>query len=56
MDITWNRLNSRASLGHEAAGVGVGVGAGVDRAWLNKRVSTIPSFSLNQYGLIGNDN
>ncbi len=33
-----------ASLGYEAAGVVVGVGAGVDRGWLNKRVSTIPSF------------
>jgi NADPH:quinone reductase-like Zn-dependent oxidoreductase len=44
-----------ASLGYEAAGVVVGVGAGVDRGWLNKRVSTIPSFSLNQYGVIGNE-
>ena len=44
-----------ASLGYEAAGVVVGVGAGVDRCWLKKRVSTIPSFSLNQYGVIGNE-
>src|SRR5260221_1762105 len=44
-----------ATLGYEAAGVVVGVGAGVDRGWLNKRVSTIPSFSLNQYGVIGNE-
>jgi NADPH:quinone reductase-like Zn-dependent oxidoreductase len=44
-----------ATLGYEAAGAVVGVGAGVDRGWLNKRVSTIPSFSLNQYGVIGNE-
>src|SRR5260221_3002795 len=44
-----------ATLGYEAAGVVVGVGAGVDRGWLNKKVSTIPTFSLNQYGVIGNE-
>jgi NADPH:quinone reductase-like Zn-dependent oxidoreductase len=44
-----------ATLGYEASGVVVGVGAGVDRGWLNKRVSTIPSFSLNQYGVVGNE-
>src|SRR5260221_6849163 len=44
-----------ASLGYEAAGVVVGVGAGVDRGWLKKRLSTIPSCSLNQYGVIGNE-
>jgi NADPH:quinone reductase-like Zn-dependent oxidoreductase len=37
-----------ATLGYEASGVVVGVGAGLDRGWLNKKVSTIPSFSLNQ--------
>jgi NADPH:quinone reductase-like Zn-dependent oxidoreductase len=44
-----------ASLGYEAAGVVAGVGPGVDRGWLNKSVSTIPSFSLNQYGVVGNE-
>jgi NADPH:quinone reductase-like Zn-dependent oxidoreductase len=44
-----------ASLGYEAAGVVAGVGPGVDRDWLNKSVSTIPSFSLNQYGVVGNE-
>ena len=44
-----------ATLGYEASGVVVGVGAGVDQGWLNKKVSTIPSFSLNQYGVIGNE-
>ena len=44
-----------ATLGYEASGVVAGVGAGVDRGWLNKRVSIIPSFSLNQYGVLGNE-
>jgi NADPH:quinone reductase-like Zn-dependent oxidoreductase len=44
-----------ASLGYEAAGVVAGVGPGVDPGWLNKKVSTIPLFSLNQYGVIGNE-
>src|SRR5260221_13029102 len=44
-----------ATLGYEAAGVVVGVGAGVDRGWLSKIESTIPTFSLNQYGVIGNE-
>src|SRR5258707_2545921 len=39
-----------ATLGYEAAGVVAGVGPDVDRGWLNKKVSTIPAFSLNRYG------
>jgi NADPH:quinone reductase-like Zn-dependent oxidoreductase len=44
-----------ATLGYEAAGVVTAVGAGVDPAWLNKSVSTIPSFSMNQYGVLGDE-
>lgn len=44
-----------ATLGYEAAGVVAGVGPDVDRVWLNKKVSTIPAFSLNQYGVIGDE-
>ena len=41
-----------ATLGYEASGVVTAVGANVDPSWLNKSVSTIPSFSLNQYGVL----
>ena len=44
-----------ASLGYEAAGVVAGVGPNVDPGWLNKSVSTIPSFSPNHYGVIGDE-
>jgi NADPH:quinone reductase-like Zn-dependent oxidoreductase len=44
-----------ATLGYEAAGVITAVGADVDPAWLRKSVSTIPSFSLNQYGVLGDE-
>ncbi len=44
-----------ATLGYEASGVVTAVGANVDPSWLNKSVSTIPSFSLNQYGVIGTE-
>jgi NADPH:quinone reductase-like Zn-dependent oxidoreductase len=44
-----------ATLGYEAAGVVAGVGPDVDRGWLNKSVSTIPSFSLNRYGVVGKE-
>ena len=44
-----------ASLGYEAAGVIAGVGPDVDPGWLNKSVSTIPAFSPNQYGVVGDE-
>jgi len=44
-----------ASLGFEAAGVITEVGSDVDPGWLNKSVSTIPVFSLNQYDVVGDD-
>jgi NADPH:quinone reductase-like Zn-dependent oxidoreductase len=40
-------------IGYEAAGVVDAVGEGVDKAWLGKTVSTMPGFSMNQYGVIG---
>jgi NADPH:quinone reductase-like Zn-dependent oxidoreductase len=44
-----------ATIGYEAAGVIIGVGPDVDPGWLNKSVSTIPSFSLNRYGVVGKE-
>jgi len=42
-----------ARIGYEAAGVVDAVGEGVDPGWLGKSVATIPVFSLNQYGVLG---
>src|SRR5262247_4374140 len=44
-----------ATLGYEASGIVTSVGANVDPSWLNKRVSTMPAFSMNQYGVLGNE-
>src|SRR5262249_52255694 len=44
-----------ATMGYEASGIVRAVGADVDPGWLNKRVSTIPAFSPNQYGVLGNE-
>ena len=44
-----------AKLGYEASGVVTAIGADVDPTWLDKSVSTIPSFSLNQYGVLGDE-
>ena len=44
-----------ATLGYEAAGVVTATGPDVDPSWLNKSVSTVPSFSLNKYGVLGDD-
>ena len=44
-----------AKLGFEASGIVSAVGPNVDDSWLNKPVSTIPSFSMNQYGVLGNE-
>jgi NADPH:quinone reductase-like Zn-dependent oxidoreductase len=40
-------------VGYEAAGVVEAVGPDVDRAWIGKTVATIPSFSMNQYSMLG---
>jgi NADPH:quinone reductase-like Zn-dependent oxidoreductase len=42
-----------SGVGYEAAGVVEAVGPDVDRAWVGKSVATIPSFSMNQYSMIG---
>ncbi|MHB1021668.1 MAG: zinc-dependent alcohol dehydrogenase family protein [Acidobacteriaceae bacterium] len=39
--------------GYEASGVVDAVGPDVDKNWIGKTVSTIPAFSLNQYGVYG---
>src|SRR5499425_867405 len=44
-----------ATLGYEASGIVTAVGADVDRSWLNKKISTMPAFSMNQYGVLGNE-
>jgi NADPH:quinone reductase-like Zn-dependent oxidoreductase len=42
-------------LGYEAAGVVDAVGDGVDKGWIGKPVATVPSFSMNQYGILGEE-
>ena len=42
-------------LGYEAAGVVEAVGPDVDKSWIGKRVSTIPSFSMNDYAMLGEE-
>jgi NADPH:quinone reductase-like Zn-dependent oxidoreductase len=44
-----------AGLGYEAAGVVEAIGPSVDKQWLGKTVSTIPSFSMNQYPMLGEE-
>jgi NADPH:quinone reductase-like Zn-dependent oxidoreductase len=44
-----------AGLGYEAAGLVEAVGPDVDRAWTGKRVATIPSFSMNDYPMLGEE-
>jgi NADPH:quinone reductase-like Zn-dependent oxidoreductase len=42
-----------AKNGYEASGVVDAVGPDVEKSWLGRKVSTIPAFSLNQYGVYG---
>jgi NADPH:quinone reductase-like Zn-dependent oxidoreductase len=42
-----------AKLGYEAAGVVEAVGPDVDKSWLGKKASTVPSFLMTQYGVYG---
>jgi NADPH:quinone reductase-like Zn-dependent oxidoreductase len=44
-----------AVLGYEAAGVVSEVGPGVDRDWLGKKASSIPAFSMVEYGMLGEE-
>ena len=47
------KLPSR--LGYEAAGVVEAVGEDVDPSWMGKPVATVPSFSMNNYGILGEE-
>jgi NADPH:quinone reductase-like Zn-dependent oxidoreductase len=42
-------------LGYEAAGIVEAVGPGVDKSWIGRRVATIPGFSQNKYGVLGEE-
>jgi NADPH:quinone reductase-like Zn-dependent oxidoreductase len=42
-----------SKLGYEAAGVVAAVGPDVDKSWLGKKASTVPAFSMAQYGVYG---
>ena len=44
-----------ARLGFEASGIVTAIGPNVEDSWLNKPVSTIPAFSMNQYDVLGNE-
>jgi NADPH:quinone reductase-like Zn-dependent oxidoreductase len=44
-----------ARLGYEAAGIVEAVGDGVDKSWIGKSVATIPAFSMNRYGTLGEE-
>jgi NADPH:quinone reductase-like Zn-dependent oxidoreductase len=44
-----------ARLGYEAAGVVEAVGPDVDKSWLGKQVATVPAFSMNAYGVVGEE-
>jgi NADPH:quinone reductase-like Zn-dependent oxidoreductase len=47
------QANLPSRIGYESAGVVDAVGEGVDPSWLGKKVATMPGFSMNQYGVIG---
>lgn len=42
-------------LGYEVAGIVEAVGEGVDSAWIGKAVATVPGFSQNRYGTLGEE-
>ena len=42
-----------ARIGYEVAGIVEAVGEGVDHGWLGKRAATVPAFSMNAYGTLG---
>jgi NADPH:quinone reductase-like Zn-dependent oxidoreductase len=44
-----------AGLGYEAAGVVEAVGPDVDKKWVGKRAAIIPSFSMNDYAMLGDE-
>lgn len=47
--------NLPSRLGYEVAGIVDAVGEGVDAGWMGKKVATIPGFSQNRYGTLGEE-
>jgi NADPH:quinone reductase-like Zn-dependent oxidoreductase len=47
------KLPSR--IGYEAAGVVEAVGPGVDKSLVGKKVATVPGYSMNQFGVLGEE-
>src|ERR1700709_1130718 len=44
-----------SGLGYEAAGTVEAVGPDVESTWLGRKVSTVPGFSMNDYGVLGEE-
>ncbi|MGA2113517.1 MAG: zinc-dependent alcohol dehydrogenase family protein [Bryobacteraceae bacterium] len=42
-------------IGYEVAGVVEAVGADVDAAWIGKKAATVPGYSMNRYGGLGEE-
>ncbi len=42
-----------SKIGYEASGIVEAVGPDVDRSWIGKTVSTVPAFSMTEYGVYG---
>ena len=42
-------------LGYEVSGVVEAVGEGVDKKWVGKPAATMPGFSMNKYGVLGDE-
>ena len=42
-------------LGYEVSGIVEAVGEGVDASWVGKQVATVPGFSQNRYGTLGEE-
>lgn len=42
-------------IGYEVSGIVEAVGTGVDAEWVGQRVSTVPGFSQNRYGSLGEE-
>ena len=42
-----------SKIGYEASGIVEAVGEGVDQSWVGKVASTVPSFSMSEYGVYG---
>jgi len=47
--------NLPSRIGYEVAGVVEAVGEGVEAAWIGKPVATVPGFSQNRYGTLGEE-